>query len=47
MDVKIIACQMTLDLFELDKKDMIDGIEIGGAATWMEEAAKSDINLYI
>ena len=46
-DVRIIACQMTLDLFELDKKDMIDEIEIGGAATWMEEAAKSDINLYI
>ena len=46
-EVRIIACQMTLDLFELDKKDMIDEIEIGGAATWMEEAAKSDINLYI
>jgi len=46
-DIEMIACQMTLDLFELDKKDMIDGIEIGGAATWMEEAAKSDINLYI
>jgi peroxiredoxin family protein len=47
MEVKMIACQMTLDLFELDKKDMIEGIEIGGAATWMEEATKSDINLYI
>ncbi len=46
-DVRIIACQMTLDLFELDKKDMIDEIEIGGAATWMEEASKSEINLYI
>ena len=46
-EVRIIACQMTLDLFELDKKDLIDEIEIGGAATWMEEAAKSDINLYI
>ncbi len=47
MEVKIIACQMTLDLFELDRKDLIDGVEIGGAATWMEEAGKSDINLYI
>jgi peroxiredoxin family protein len=46
-DVKMIGCQMTLDLFELDRKDMIDEIQIGGAATWMEEAAKSDINLYI
>jgi peroxiredoxin family protein len=47
LDIKIIACQMTLDLFELDRKDLIDEMEIGGAATWMEEAAKSDINLYI
>ena len=47
MDTRMIACQMTLDLFELDKSDLIDDIEIGGAATWMEEATKSDINLYM
>jgi len=46
-DVKMIACQMTLDLFEYSKEDMIDGIEIGGAATYMENALKSDINLFI
>lgn len=46
-DVKMIACQMTLDLFELKKEDMIDGVSLGGAATWMENALKSDINLYI
>ncbi len=47
LDVRMIGCQMTMDLFEFDKKDMIDGIEIGGAATYMETAIKSDINLYI
>lgn len=47
MDVKIIGCQMTLDLFEYDRADMIDEMEIGGAATWMENALKSDINLYM
>jgi len=46
-DVRMIGCQMTLDLFEMKQEDMIDGIEIGGAATWMESALKSDINLYI
>ncbi len=46
-DVKMIACQMTLDLFELDKKDLIEDISLGGAATYMEQALKSDINLYI
>ncbi len=46
-DVDLIACQMTLDLFEYDKKDMIEGISLGGAATYIEVATKSDINLFI
>jgi peroxiredoxin family protein len=46
-DVNMIACQMTMDLFEYDLKDMIPGIKVGGAATYMEGALKSDINLYI
>ena len=46
-DVKMIGCQMTLDLFEMKKEDMVDGVELGGAATYMEGALKSDINLYI
>ncbi|MBT6095964.1 MAG: peroxiredoxin family protein [Rhodospirillaceae bacterium] len=46
-DVKMVGCQMTMDLFEWSQDDMIDGIEIGGAATYMGEALESDINLYI
>lgn len=46
-DVRIIACQMTLDLFEYSVDDMIEGPEIGGAATYIECATQSDINLFI
>ena len=46
-DVRLIACQMTLDLFEYSKDDMIDGIELGGAATYIEVATQSHINLFI
>ena len=46
-DVRMIACQMTLDLFEYSTDDMIEGPEIGGAATYIEVAAQSDINLFI
>ncbi|HMN70809.1 MAG TPA: DsrE/DsrF/DrsH-like family protein [Rhodoblastus sp.] len=46
-DVNVIACQMTMDLFEFRKEDMIDGVKLGGAATYMEQALKSHINLYI
>jgi peroxiredoxin family protein len=46
-EVRMIACQMTMDLFEYDKEDMIDGIDIGGAATYIECATNSDINLFV
>ena len=46
-DVRMIACQMTLELFDYKKEDLIDGIEIGGAATYIECATKSHINLFI
>ena len=46
-DVQMIACQMTMDLFEYKPSDMLDDVEYGGAATYMENALKSDINLYI
>ena len=46
-EVRLIACQMTMDLFEYGKEEMIDGIEIGGAATYIECASQADINLFI
>jgi peroxiredoxin family protein len=46
-DVKMIACQMTMDLFEYTPDDLIEGPELGGAATYIETATKSDINLFI
>ena len=46
-EVKLVACQMTMDLFEYDTKDMIDGVTVGGAATYMERALNSNLNLFI
>jgi peroxiredoxin family protein len=46
-DVNMIACQMTMDLFEYKKEDMIEGPSLGGAASWVDVATRSDINLYI
>jgi len=46
-EVKLIACQMTVDLFDFSSDDFIDGIEYGGAATFFEFAGESDICLFI
>ena len=44
-DVKLIACQMTVDLFGFSHSDFIDGLEYAGAATFFEFAGESDICL--
>jgi peroxiredoxin family protein len=46
-DVKFIACQMTVDLFEFQKSDFIDGIEYGGAAMFLKFAGETDVCLFI
>ena len=46
-DVGFIACQMTVDLFEFSKDDFIDGIDYGGAATFLKFAGDSDVCLFI
>lgn len=38
LGVKFIACQMTMDVMGLSTDDFIDGIEVGGAVTFLEFA---------
>ena len=48
MGVKLIPCQMTMDLLGLSTDDMIDGLEEPiGAATALLEMKESDISLFI
>ena len=46
-EVKMVACQMTVDLFDMNPAEFIDGIEFGGAATFFEFAGEADIVLYV
>jgi peroxiredoxin family protein len=45
--VKLIACQMTMDLFDIRPDDLIEGIEIAGAATFLEFAGDADVSLFV
>ncbi|NQT61529.1 MAG: DsrE/DsrF/DrsH-like family protein [Candidatus Marinimicrobia bacterium] len=47
MGVRMIGCQMTMDVFGFNTDDFIDGIELGGAASFLEFAADSDISLFV
>lgn len=45
--VTLIACEMTVDLFDIKPADLIEGIQRGGAATFLEFAGNADISLFI
>ena len=45
--VKFIGCEMTVDLFDFKREDFIDGIEYGGAATFLKFAGETDVCLFI
>lgn len=45
MDVKFIGCQMTMDVMGLEKEAFVDGIEVGGADTFLEFAKDADVTL--
>lgn len=46
-DVTLIACQMTMDLFDFKREDLIDEAELGGAATFLDFAGESNISLFV
>ena len=46
-DVRLIACQMTMDVFGYEQQDFIDGVEVAGAAAFMSLARKSHTTLFI
>ena len=45
--VEFIACQMSMDVMGVKREELLDNVTIGGVATYMERADKSNVNLFI
>jgi peroxiredoxin family protein len=45
--VKLVACQMTLDVLGMKREDLIDGIEFGGLATFLEYGMGATVTLFV
>nr|WP_269320970.1 DsrE/DsrF/DrsH-like family protein [Bacillus sp. UNC438CL73TsuS30] len=43
--VKMIACQMTMDVMSLEKEHFVEGIDVGGAVTFLTFAKDADVSL--
>jgi peroxiredoxin family protein len=47
LGVRIVACQMSMDVMGIHKEELIDGIEVGGVATFLGDATRSKATLFI
>ncbi|CAK7001099.1 FAD-dependent oxidoreductase [Tissierella sp.] len=45
--IKMVACQMSMDVMGVSKEELLDGIEIGGVATMLNAADDSNMSLFI
>lgn len=45
--VRLVACQMSMDIMGIKKEELIDGVELGGVATMLGSAEKSDLTYFI
>lgn len=47
LGVKLVACTMSMDVMGVTKESLVDGIQLGGAATFLGEASRSKVSLFI
>jgi peroxiredoxin family protein len=45
--VRLIACQMTMDVFDFTQDDFIAGVEFGGAAAFLSQARRAHVTLFV
>lgn len=46
-NVKLVACTMTMDLLGLQKEELLDDVTYAGVGTYIADAEKGNINLFI
>jgi len=44
---KLVACSMSMDLMGIKQEELIDGIETGGVAMYLDRAENGNVNLFI
>jgi peroxiredoxin family protein len=45
--VRLVACNMTMDLMGIKREELIDGVEEGGVAAYLDRAGAANVNLFI
>ncbi len=45
--IRMVACQMSMDVMGITQEELLDGVEIGGVATMLDASDSSNMNLFI
>jgi NADPH-dependent 2,4-dienoyl-CoA reductase/sulfur reductase-like enzyme/peroxiredoxin family protein/rhodanese-related sulfurtransferase/TusA-related sulfurtransferase len=45
--VRLVACTMTMDLMGIQREELLDGVEEGGVAMYLDRAGSANVNLFI
>jgi len=45
--VRLVACTMSMELMGIQREELIDGVEKGGVAMYLDEAERGNVNLFI
>lgn len=45
--VEMIACTMSMDVMGVKQEELLDNVQLGGVATYLERAEKSNMSLFI
>ncbi|MHB9030177.1 MAG: DsrE/DsrF/DrsH-like family protein, partial [Candidatus Latescibacterota bacterium] len=45
--VRLVACSMTMDIMGIKREELIDGVEEGGVAMYLDNAEAGNVNLFI
>ncbi len=45
--VRLVACSMSMDLMGIRQQELVDGVELGGVAMYLERADQGNVNLFV
>ncbi len=45
--VELVACQMSMDVMGIKKEEFVDGVQLGGVATYLERTEDAGVNLFV
>jgi peroxiredoxin family protein len=47
LGVRLVACQMSMDIMGITREELLDGVEYGGVAAYLGDASDSRVTLFI